>query len=114
MKTSRLLMLISAILIAVVSLTITTSCSKDDDASVGKIVGTWVRESASDGKETYIFKADGTAIHKVTGQSDTTFKYSFNEATSEITITEDGETWTEHIKFLSSTSFEWDGIFYKQ
>lgn len=78
------------------------------------LVGTWVRNSVTDGKETYTFNADGTAIHTQEGQKDSSFKYVFYPEICTILIIEDGETWAEKFESLTATTLVWDGTFTKQ
>ena len=116
------------------------ACKRDDDPA-SPILGTWkftggkfisgangtelATHTASncEGQNTFVFKADGTAVetkYSLSGSNcvvdrTTNYTYSYNATTKELTLTENGGTpQTKEVIKLDNNTFEYVHFFYDQ
>ena len=106
--------LLTLMLVAMVSLSL-SSCGDDDDDDGGgnPLVGTWScsshyidRVSYDGGTDTYTFKSNGTYEWKCRGWDNESGKYYYNNSLSTLTITnQKGTTWVYVIPTLTDSYF---------
>ena len=106
--------LLTLMLAAMVSLSL-SSCGDDDDDGGGgnQLVGTWScsshyidRVSFNVGTDTYTFKSNGTYEWKCRGWDNESGKYYYNNSLNTLTITnQKGTTWVYVIPTLTDSYF---------